>query len=328
MSFLFGFFFWDTYNLNDGAFDIVPEVTVVFLISFNSFSSSCFIYFHILHSTSPILFSASVMLQLVPSRVFLILVIALYIIDWLLLISSRSLLSISCIFSICITSLFICKPILFLDFGSSLLSLFWIIFQNYFHFFLLLLVVVVFWTDRFLSYFFTCCIFLCVSFCLDCCVWGPLSTGWGGHGSSFLWSLLPVGGIGPVACQVFLVGGVDLDLFSLECNEAYNNEFEVSLSVVWLWSAHLLMFSVVFLFCWRINVGAFHWNLLDLGPSSLDSVQVWRLLGWLLPIFVPCGEEFYDCLTFWNWVSCLRVSVRSYINLKISPSTQNRNQRP
>ena len=41
----------------------------------------------------------------------------------------------------------------------------------------------------------------------------------------FLWSLLPVGGIGPVACQVFLVGGVDLDLFSLECNEAYNNEF-------------------------------------------------------------------------------------------------------
>ena len=38
MAFLFVFFFWDSYDLNVGAFDIVLEVSEVFLISFNSFS--------------------------------------------------------------------------------------------------------------------------------------------------------------------------------------------------------------------------------------------------------------------------------------------------
>ena len=51
-------------------------------------------------------------------------------------------------------------------------------------------------------------------------------------GSSLLWSLLPMGGVGLVACQDFLVReaciGVlvgQVDLFSLECNEVSSSEF-------------------------------------------------------------------------------------------------------
>ena len=37
MVFLFVFFFWDSYDLNVGVFNIVPEVSEVVFISFNSF---------------------------------------------------------------------------------------------------------------------------------------------------------------------------------------------------------------------------------------------------------------------------------------------------
>ena len=83
MAFLFVLFFWDSYDLNVGVFNIVPDVSEVVLISFNSFFffPVCFIYFHIISSTLLILSSASVILLLVPSRVLLISVIALFIID-------------------------------------------------------------------------------------------------------------------------------------------------------------------------------------------------------------------------------------------------------
>ena len=82
MAFLFVFFLWGAYDLNVGEFDIVPEVSDVFLISFNSFVfflSASFIS-TILSSTSPILSYASVILLLAHSRVFLISFIALFII--------------------------------------------------------------------------------------------------------------------------------------------------------------------------------------------------------------------------------------------------------
>ena len=82
VAFLFVFFFWDSYDSNVGAFDIVPEVSEVVLISFNSFSfflSASFIS-TILSFRSLILSSSSVILLLFPSRVFLISVIALFII--------------------------------------------------------------------------------------------------------------------------------------------------------------------------------------------------------------------------------------------------------
>ena len=37
MVFLFVFFFWDSYDSDVGAFNIVPEVSEIVLISFNSF---------------------------------------------------------------------------------------------------------------------------------------------------------------------------------------------------------------------------------------------------------------------------------------------------
>ena len=72
MAFLFVFFFWDFYDSNVGAFNIIPEVSEVVLISFNTFFSlSASFISTILSSTSLILFYASVILLLVPSRVLL-----------------------------------------------------------------------------------------------------------------------------------------------------------------------------------------------------------------------------------------------------------------
>ena len=123
MIFLFIFFFWDSYDSNVGAFNIVPEVYEIVLISFISFFFfpslfHLFLLFYLLPHF--ILSSASVILLLVPSREFLISCIALFIIYWLFVISSRSLLNLSCIFSVLVSRLFICD--------SFLISRFWIIF--------------------------------------------------------------------------------------------------------------------------------------------------------------------------------------------------------
>ena len=74
MVFLFVFFFWDSYDSNVGAFNIVPEVSEIVLISFNSFFSFLSDSFisTILSFISLILSSASVILLFVASRVFLI----------------------------------------------------------------------------------------------------------------------------------------------------------------------------------------------------------------------------------------------------------------
>ena len=84
------------------------------------FFQLCFIYFHhsIFHLTYPF-FCLSYSTVGSLQSVF-ISVLALFIIDWLFFISSRSLLNIYCIFSILVSSLFICSSILF--------SRFWIIF--------------------------------------------------------------------------------------------------------------------------------------------------------------------------------------------------------
>ena len=74
MVFLFVFFFWDSYDSNVGAFNIVPEIPEIvsfLLIRFSFFLSVSFIS-TMLSSTSLILSSVSVILLLVPSRVFLI----------------------------------------------------------------------------------------------------------------------------------------------------------------------------------------------------------------------------------------------------------------
>jgi len=71
MAFLFVFFFWDSYDSNVGAFDIVPEVSEVVFTSLNSFFLSSSFISTILSSTSLILSSALVILLLVPPECFL-----------------------------------------------------------------------------------------------------------------------------------------------------------------------------------------------------------------------------------------------------------------
>ena len=84
MVFLFVFFFWDSYDSNVGAFNMVPAVLSLssfLLILFFSFFLSVSFISTILSSTSLILSSASVILLWVPSRVLLISFIALFFID-------------------------------------------------------------------------------------------------------------------------------------------------------------------------------------------------------------------------------------------------------
>ena len=183
---------------------MVPEVSEVVLISFNSFLffPLCFIYFH--HSAFHLIYpifclSYSEVILLVPSRVLLVSVVALFIIDWLFFISSRSLLNISCIFSILSPDYLSVTPFCFQDFGSFLLSFFWILFQvDSLSPLLWFGLVGIYHVPLLAEYFSAFSLFrlLCLGwpFCM-LEVWG----------SSLLWRFLPVGGITWVTCQGFLV---------------------------------------------------------------------------------------------------------------------------
>ena len=73
----------------------------------------------------------------------------------------------------------------------------------------------------------------------------------------------------------------------------------VSMGFVWLWATQLLMFSVVFLFCWRISMACpameFVGSSVELGFS-----EKWRLLCELLSISVSWTQELSYVLTFWS----------------------------
>src|SRR5574340_708523 len=115
-------------------------------------------------------------------------------------ISSRSLLILSCIFSILVSRLFICD--------SILISRFWIIFtiiiQNSLSGRFPISSSFVWFGGR-LSCSFTCWVFLClfILFILLCLRWPFCTLAVGG--SSLLWRFLAVGGVVRVACQGFLV---------------------------------------------------------------------------------------------------------------------------
>ena len=83
VPFLFIFFFWDFYDSTVEALNVVLEVSEVVLIFFFLILllHSASLIPAILSSTSLIVSSASLILLLVPSRVFLIPVSALFIID-------------------------------------------------------------------------------------------------------------------------------------------------------------------------------------------------------------------------------------------------------
>ena len=143
---------------------------------------------------------ASIILLLVPSRVFFISFISLFIIYRLFFNSSKSFLNISYIFSILVSRLFICNSILF--------SRFWII------------VMVIIWNSLSGSFpisssfvwfvgRLSCSLIFWVLLCLFI-LFILLCLGWSFRflavvDFSLLWSFLTVGGVGRVACQGFLL---------------------------------------------------------------------------------------------------------------------------
>ena len=304
MAFLIVFFFWDSYDLNIGAFNIVPEVSEVVLISFNSFffCPLCFIYFYstILSSTSLILSSASVILLLVLSRVFLISFIALFIIDWLFFISSRSLLSISCTSQSLAPDYLTVTPFWFLDFGSFLLSLFWIIFQVDSLSPPLWFDLVGFYHGPLPTEYFSV-----FSSCLDCCISGGLSVFWQfvvplNCGSSSLWVgldewLFKVSCLGKL---VSMIWWVELDLFPLECNEVSSSEFwDVYGFDVTLGSLYIEAQGYVPVLLDNLLGMSCSWSCWLLGGAWFQC-EVWRLLDALLSINVPWSQEFSGVLRF------------------------------
>ena len=75
-------------------------------------------------------------------------------------------------------------------------------------------------------------------------------------GGSSLWVgldewLVKVSWLGKLASVFWWV---ELDLFSLKCNEVFSSEFGVSMDLAWLWAACLLMLKAVFLLFWRISM--------------------------------------------------------------------------
>ena len=115
-------------------------------------------------------------------------------------ISSRSLLNISCIFSILVSRLFIYNSILFSRFLIILTIIILYSFSGRLHISSSLV-----WFGVLLSCSFTCWVFLCLFIlfrllCFGCpiCILAVC-------GSFLLWRFLAVGGIGWVACQSFLV---------------------------------------------------------------------------------------------------------------------------
>ena len=120
MVFLFVFFFWDSYNSDVEAFNIVPEVSEVVLIFFKFFFPLFHLYLpfyllpHLSYLLPPLFCFGS--LQSVFDLIYCI----IHYILTLFKISSRFLLNLSCIFSVLVSRLFFCDSILF--------SRFWIIF--------------------------------------------------------------------------------------------------------------------------------------------------------------------------------------------------------
>ena len=75
--------------------------------------------------------------------------------------------------------------------------------------------------------------------------------------------------------------------------------FEVSVGLALLWAAHLLMFSVVFLFCWRISLVCLALEIVgSLGEAWFQCRYRYGNLGEFLSINISWNQEFSDVLKF------------------------------
>ena len=116
-----------------------------------------------------------------------------------------------------------------------------------------------------------------------------------------------MGGVGRVACQDFLVreacvgvlvgaGGFFSLWSAMKCPVI---SLEMSVGLVWLWSACILRLRFMFLYCWRICVVCL----------ALELVGPWVVLGLsvgmetfdeLLSFNVPWIQEFSGILRIWT----------------------------
>ena len=115
-----------------------------------------------------------------------------------------------------------------------------------------------------------------------------------------------MGGFGLMVCEGFLVGGpvsvfwcVELNLFSLECNEVASSDLGVS--IIWRGFGQSLFKCSGLYSCFaeELKWYVLYWNLLVL-EWSLVSVYMWRIWGELLSIKVPWSQEFSHVLKFWS----------------------------
>ena len=121
IPFLFPFFFWNPYNSNIGAFDIVSEVSETIPSSFHSFYFILLFrsyFYHLIFQLTDSFF-CFIYSVILPSRVFLISVIMLFVSVCLFFNQLTQICSL-------ILTIF---PFCFQGFWSSLLSLFWFLFQ-------------------------------------------------------------------------------------------------------------------------------------------------------------------------------------------------------
>ena len=181
--FFFLFFFWNPHNSNVGEFNVVLEVSETVFIAFHPFFFFILllaVILTILSSRSLIRSSASVILVLIPSSVFFISVIMLFITDYLFFSSSHSLLNISGIFLIFASILFLRSWIIFT-----------IITLNYFSGLSIFSSLI--WSCGFLPFSCVCNVFLCHLISSNLlCLWSPFCR-LQGHSSSFFCCLPPGG---------------------------------------------------------------------------------------------------------------------------------------
>ena len=166
------------------------RLSSVLFILFSLFCSAVVIS-TILSSRSLIRSSASVILLLITSRVFLILFIYFFIIAWFLYNSSRSLLNVFCILSILFSRFWIIFSIIILNSFSGRL----LISSSFVR------------SGVFLPCSFICCVFFCLLLLLILLCFGSPFHRLQVHSSCCFWCLSPVAKVGSVGCVGFLVEG-------------------------------------------------------------------------------------------------------------------------
>ena len=217
------------------------------------------------------------------------------------------------------------SPFCFQDFVSSLLSSFEFFFRWTLYFFIFGLV---WW---YFSYSSTCWVFPCLFILFGVLCLQSAFCRLEDHSSSLIVECAPCGLGWPSDLWRF-PGWGNLCLFPGEWSWILSLWRAMQCLVVslWVWYTFgqpffFLMFSVMFLLCWRISVGCLALEVAGFWVELALSV-VWRFWGRPLSINVPWGQEFCYGPEFWSWASCLWVLVPTFYSSIKTSATQHRRQ--